>query len=472
MIDKIIAWFGSLSRNKRYIPVALIVAGILLLLLGARRTVTLVIDGQVQPFSSRAPTVGLTLRQAGVAVGNLDRVSPPTHTLLGWRASIVIERARPVFLWSSSPGFPKFIITPERIPANILADAGIQIYPGDRIYWNGTRVDPGLKLTPTPNLVLDYHPGIPITIHDRDHTTQRHSAAATIGDALWEAGIVLEAGEQASVPLDTPLREPVEVTIARANPITITVDNKTIQTITSAHTVGEALASAGVSLQDLDYSQPAEDQPIPEDRAIEVVRVQEEVVLEQSTIPYTSDYIEDSETELDQQSIVSPGEYGLQVSRLRVRYENGQEVSREEEANWVAKQPVPQQVGYGTKVVIRTLDTPNGPVEYWRAIQVYATAYSPCGLGDVPKCYYGTAYGLPVKRGVVGVIRSWYNLMAGQGVYVPGYGPGIIADIGGGIPGKDWIDLGFTDEELEEWHHYVTMYFLTPVPAVIPYILP
>jgi 3D (Asp-Asp-Asp) domain-containing protein len=257
-----------------------------------------------------------------------------------------------------------------------------------------------------------------------------------------------------------------------ALPLTIQVDGKKVTVNSAAATVGQALAQAGIALQGLDYSKPAEDQPLPENGKIKVVRVQEQVTLEQKQIPYTTEYVADPRTELDQSSVVDAGQVGVEVTRLRSRYEDGQETEKTTEAQWIASQPRNRKVGFGTKVVIRSLDTPDGKIQYWRAITVYATAYSPCGLGNVAKCYYGTSLGLPVQRGVIAVIYKWYLLMGGQSAYVPGYGKAVIADVGGGIPGKNWIDLGFTDADLEEWHQNVTLYFLTPVPADIPWILP
>ena len=43
---------------------------------------------------------------------------------------------------------------------------------------------------------------------------------------------------------------------------------------------------------------------------------------------------------------------------------------------------------------------------------------------------------------------------------------------GGGFPGKYWIDLAYTDDAYVPWSSYVTIYFLTPVPKTIPWILP
>lgn len=63
--------------------------------------------------------------------------------------------------------------------------------------------------------------------------------------------------------------------------------------------------------------------------------------------------------------------------------------------------------------------------------------------------------------------------MKGWPLYVPGYGIATVEDVGGGIPGRYWIDLGFTDYDIVSWHQWVTVYFLTPVPPAdaIPWIL-
>jgi len=51
----------------------------------------------------------------------------------------------------------------------------------------------------------------------------------------------------------------------------------------------------------------------------------------------------------------------------------------------------------------------------------------------------------------------------GTRMYVPGYGQAEAADVGGGVHGR-WIDLGYDDGNFINWHQYVTVYFLTPVP--------
>ena len=69
--------------------------------------------------------------------------------------------------------------------------------------------------------------------------------------------------------------------------------------------------------------------------------------------------------------------------------------------------------------------------------------------------------------------------MAGMQIYVPGYGRATIGDTGGGpiiettfgVPRTKWIDLGYNDNAVGGLTGWVTVYFLAPAPAVIPYFL-
>ena len=148
------------------------------------------------------------------------------------------------------------------------------------------------------------------------------------------------------------------------------------------------------------------------------------------------------------------------------------ETGRAAEAAWVAKEPQNQLVGYGTQAVVKTIDTPYGALEYWRAVTAFATSYSPCRLGIPNYCNTQTSSGAQLRQGIVAVTRAWYSWMRGQQVYIPGYGVAVVGDVGGGIPGRYWIDLGYTDADFKSWASNVTVYFLTPVPASIPWILP
>ena len=109
---------------------------------------------------------------------------------------------------------------------------------------------------------------------------------------------------------------------------------------------------------------------------------------------------------------------------------------------------------------------------------MYATVYSPCESGT-GGCSYGTASGARAGKGIVAVDYSIYSYLAGMQVYIPGYGIATIGDTGGGpiietafgVPRTKWIDLGFNEGEMIDMSGWVTVYFLAPAPAEVPYFL-
>ena len=242
-----------------------------------------------------------------------------------------------------------------------------------------------------------------------------------------------------------------------------------MQIRSSSATVGGALAEAGIPLLGLDSSQPSEDDALPSNGQIQVKRISESILLSEKSIPFKTDYQQSADVELDQQKILQPGQLGLSVSRVRIVYEDGQEASRQTESETVVRTPQDQIVGYGTKVVIHTTTVDGVQIQYWRAVQMYATSYSPCGsAGAAGKCYSGTSSGQPVEKGEVAVKYSWYLAMEGQKLYIPGYGFATIEDVCGGCVGKPWVDLGYSDSDYQDWSQTVTVYFLAPAPATIP----
>ncbi len=453
-----------------YTAAGMIMLGALLLLIGSRRPVTLIIDGEPQFVYTRAVTVGGVLRTAGITPKPDDMIQPGINRWIGWQAAIRYDRAAPVRIWQPDVGISQPFESVERIAANLLLQAGRRLFPGDQILWNGLRLEFDAALPPQPVYVLQFKPASALTLEYDDQRRNLYSAAPTLAGALWQAGFRLTLADSLSPPPQSLLREASEIVLRRAIPITIRIGDKQVESFSGAATVGKALAEAGVSLQGLDYSLPAEDEPLPADGVVRIVRVHEEMILEQTPIPFENELVADPDLEIDQRRVLEPGQYGVQVNRLRVRYEDGEEVDRRSEAEWVVSGPQTQVMGYGTKVVVRTMDTPDGPIEYWRAVRMYATSYSPCRSG-VDRCLYGTASGMPVQKGVAAMTVRHYLRMRWQQIYVPGYGRAVIGDTGGGIPGRLWIDLAYSDDDYQSWHHWTTVYFLTPVPANIPYIL-
>ena len=222
-----------------------------------------------------------------------------------------------------------------------------------------------------------------------------------------------------------------------------------------------------------DYSLPAGGQPIPPEGRINVVRVREEILADQQLIPFDTTYQALPNVEIDTIQLIQAGVPGVHRNLTRVRYENGVEVSRVAQAAAQIQNPVPQIIGYGSNIVIRTLATPDGTIEYWRSFTMYATSYAAKFTNRTPgtSSYGRTASGKILTKGLVAIDRQMMPF--GTRMYVPGYGFAEAADTGSGVRGR-FIDLGFDDFNYENWHMPVTVYFLTPVPpsSAIRWIIP
>jgi uncharacterized protein YabE (DUF348 family) len=355
----------------------------------------------------------------------------------------------------------------ERAPAGLLARASLSLGPQDRLLVDGRPVamDQPLDLA-GPRTTLQIRRALPLSLVTPDGTRTIQSSAGTVGEALREAGLELHSADLIAPPVETPISAPMTIVYTPARLFEVAVDGRIVPIRSAAGTVGQVLAAAGIPLLGLDISRPPAEEAPPPDGQIRVIRVAESLVLAQKSLPFGSEFIASADVELDHQEVLEPGQPGLAVSRVRILYQDGQEISRETESESVVRPPQNRVVGYGTKIVVHTTVVDGVKIEYWRSVQVFATSYSPC-RSAADRCYPGTSSGKPVQKGVVAVVKNWYYAMQGQPIYVPGYGHATIEDIGGGIPGKPWIDLGYSDSDWQEWGQWVTVYFLTPAPANI-----
>jgi len=359
--------------------------------------------------------------------------------------------------------------TNERVPSLLFTQAGINLGSNDRVLLNGLPVALDQPIANLP-ITLQIRRAVNLTLVTADGQQQIQSSAFTVGEALAESSYWLSAQDKIDIPLNSPIKDGMIINVSATREVTVSVDGKTLLIQSSARTIGEALAEAGIPLFGSDYSLPVENEALPSDGQIKVVRVSESLVLAQKPIPFESELVASADVPLDQTQILQPGENGLTVQRIRIRYEDGNEISRVTENEMMVRPPKTRVLGYGTKVEIKTAVVDGVAIEYWRAVQMYATAYSPCRSGG-DRCYSGTSSGKKLAKGMVGLRYSWYLAMGGQPLYIPGYGFATVEDVCGGCVGKPWIDLGYSDDDYQQWSSWVTVYFLTPVPANVIYVL-
>ena len=369
------------------------------------------------------------------------------------------------------------LITEERLPVNLLAEARITLAPPDLLLVNGYPFPPEQDLPPNIHSI-QVRRAVRVILITPGGKQELITASRTVGEALHEAGIQLYAADYIDPPVNTPIYADITITYRPSQELTVVTSAGSQVIRSSAGTVGAALAGAGIPLVGLDYSLPVESEALPADGQVRVVRVSESVQLIQKSIPFETETVSSPDVALGQQEIAQPGQEGLAVARTRIRYEDGQEVSRVTEDESVVRLPRTRIVQTGTKIVLTTANVGGEELEYWLAYEMYATIYSPCNSGT-GGCSYGTASGLRAGRGVVAVDPSMYGYLQGARVYIPGYGYAVIGDVGGGYIIEDllgvsryrWIDLGFDDNNIVDMSGWLTVYFLAPAPASIPPVM-
>ena len=311
---------------------------------------------------------------------------------------------------------------------------------------------------PSPSITLSQ-----VRVLDDGFQTLISTDDTTVGLALSHAGIFTYLGDEVTPPLDSLIYHGMDIVINRSTPISVKLDGETLVTRTRQQRVIDVFADLGISLSGSDYSMPHLDAKLPDDGIIRVVRVVEETINQYTPIPFGSLLQGLSDLEIDSRRLVQKGNDGLQAQRVRVKYEDGAEISRVLEDEWVHVSPTPRIIGYGMQINIRTIDTPLGPIKYWRKVSMRATSYSPARSGTpVSVPWYGlTRSGKVLKKGMVAVDVDIIPL--GTLLYVPGYGLATAEDTGSRVLGL-MIDLGFEDNNYETWSRQVTVYFRTPVP--------
>ena len=439
----------------------LLPATLLLAQFVVEKEVTLITDGQTRQLRSRAGLVGQLLREQAIALHAGDLVEPGPASLLRSGQQVRVSRARSVLL--SVDGATHVLRILHSDPAAILAGAGLQVAAGDALLVNGLRMDPAQAdalAAPVTQLGLQRQQ----TFQLREGATTRtlRSSGRTVGEALFEAGVTLYLADDLQPPPDTALAAGMQVQLTRAQPLTIVADGVSLETRARGMRVADAFDAAGLLLAGLDYSIPREDAPLQSGMLVRVIRVHEEIEYEQELVPHKTLTQADANLELDHRRVLQQGQDGIRGVPQRIRYENGVEVSREVGAEQMLQEPRDHIIGLGSKIVLRSVNTPQGPRQYWRVLRMKATSYHPGSQGNST----ATATGAVLRKGIIA--SNPRVIPYGTEVYVAGYGIGSMEDTAAAWYVQQqplFIDLGYSDADYRPWSKWVDVYLLTPVPV-------
>lgn len=461
----------------------LAVLGVLFVL--SAKPVYVSVDGMEEVIYTHRATVGALLLDLGLQPNPQDRIIPAVDSAIKRDMVLTVERARPLRVLADGRDFMAY--SWGATPQQALADAGVTIDAHDEVLVNGQPWSVN-QLLPENTIVrqrVTYDRGFawdeartepiqlrvrraaPMVVHEGAARYVIDTTAQTVGEALRRSGVLLYLGDRVQPSLGSAVTANLHVYIQRSTPVSLQIDGRQIKTRTQGETVADALSDLGIVLTGLDRVEPSLDTKLYNNLKIAVTRVTEDVVVEEKIAAFETVYVPDQNLPIDTQQVLSAGAEGVTRTRYRIRYENGEPVSRVLEDTWLAQEPADRRIAYGQRIEPRTETMPDGTViTYWRKIRMLATSYTAQSAGG-----NRTRTGDVLRQGIVAVDPRLIPLRSQ--VYVPGYGVGDALDTGGGIISRR-IDLAYDSSNYVSWRRWVDVYLLWPPPAAssITWVVP
>ncbi|MFN0147221.1 MAG: ubiquitin-like domain-containing protein [Dehalococcoidia bacterium] len=424
--------------------------------------VTVLHDGQSYRVSAMFQPQAEALAAADVALRPGDRVLAGSG---GGTTTFAVQRARPIRIAVDGQLLERNTLA--TTVGGALADMGIDLHTGDRVYIGNRLTTPRGPLlssgfvsleaagaTSVTPLTVQVRRARPITlVTDRDSVTLP-SAADTVQDFLADQGMTVRELDLVEPMLESSLPQDGVVRLKSAFSIPVWLDGKDHVLYTQAQTVADIVAVMGVTLGGDDSVEPALATRVTSSTKVVIRRTR--VVEETEEEAIAPRVVEELDIALARgQSHFVDGTPGLKLKTMKVTYKNGEKVASAEVRSMVVREPVPTRRIVGGKgpaaAAAPGVSSANAPLP-GRKMFVTATWYDAShGAWTRDDPNYGTTYsGIKLKKGICAVDRSVIPLYTRM--WVPGYGECLAADTGSGVNGPH-IDVGFdeSDPDRSSW---------------------
>jgi uncharacterized protein YabE (DUF348 family)/3D (Asp-Asp-Asp) domain-containing protein len=450
-------------RGRHHAATIIVVA--LLAVVGFRafpqQEVTVLSNGQAYRVSATFDPESEGLAAADVTLNPGDRVLSDTG---GKHSSVAVQRARSVTI--QIDGHEVALRTQASTVGGALADAGLDLHPGDAVYLDGQSTTergplaagalvarpvgsalagPAARTTDTAKISVVR--ARPVTVVIDTLPVETTSTATDVSDLLSDLGMTVREGDLVRPGLLAPVTAGMTVRLAKARTITVRLDGKDQQLYTQAQTVDDVLHVLGLELGPDDSLSLPRETVVQNGMELTIGRTITTEEDETTPVQPTTVFETDSSLAYGEVRII-PGVEGERVSRYRATYRNGQlEGSKVLLSTTVTQNPVPTRHIDGTKSSGGSrpiLNAPGYSGPYLRKMTVDSTWYNARGGDKLPgdPAYGITATGAVLNIGICAVDPNVIRL--GTRFYVDGYGPCVAADTGGLIKGNI-IDLGYPD---------------------------
>lgn len=292
-----------------------------------------------------------------------------------------------------------------------------------------------------PSYQVNIYRARPVTVVDGQVRLKTISAYQTAQRIAKDAGITVYDEDLTSL---APLTDIVadgaglQLTIARATPLTLDLYGKKTTVRTQGDTVEEFLTEKGIQLGARDRVSLALTTPIKKGMTVRVWREGKQTINVDEATSYGSQQIFDADREVGYRKVQTTGVKGVEAVTYEIEIKDGVEIARTEIARIVTKKPVKEVVVVGIKTNPQSLTKAKGAQHFTDSNGVtHRETYYDLDMSRVMQaCGQGGYYTVRVDG--VKVDRDGYVIIAANLARYPrcsivetSVGPGKVYDTGG-----------------------------------------
>ncbi|MFC8283782.1 ubiquitin-like domain-containing protein [Streptomyces cyaneofuscatus] len=239
-------------------------------------------------------------------------------------------------------GTPRTLHTFADDVTELLADEGVTVGAHDRV-----SPAPGTELDHGDEVTVRY--GRPVDLTLDGHHRRVWTTADTVAGALREFGVRAEGAYLSASPSARIARTGLTLTVRTERTVTFMADGQERTLRTNAATVGEALAQAGITLHGLDATS-VDLASFPRDgQTVSVLRITDTREVREESVPYAVERSEDPELFRGVERVERAGRNGVRRVTYAVRTVNGVRQTPRRTGEELVHRPVSRVVRTGTR---------------------------------------------------------------------------------------------------------------------------
>ncbi len=255
--------------------------------------------------------------------------------------SLLVVRARAAsHLLLVVDGRSTTVVTDAATVAELLAEQGVLVGPRDRV-----TPDLTADLGTTAQVDVAFGRRVQLTVDDATHEVW--TTSTDVGGLLAQEAVPGEA--YVSLPAIAPLaRTGARLTVRTPKHVTVRVGGRSVPLVTTAATVGEALAQGPVTLGPDDRVSASARAAVVEGATYTVTRVRLVDRTDRTLLRAQTRWVRRADLPVGTTRVIATGRDGVQEKRVRARYVDGTQVRREVRTR-VLSRAVDWVIGVGTR---------------------------------------------------------------------------------------------------------------------------